>query len=509
MQPDPPPDPPPPAAAPTHRSDSFSSLGTAAPPPPSTTPGGGGGAREASWRAEEALLKHQLRAAKAEILSLQSKLGIKSNAAPFNSTSPRKVSLPSSTGAAAAPSEQHSPRPTRKASSGDLSASCSLSPGRVSATPEPGQGASPRSPSSSPRTPLHHLEGAGPVAMNRALLSDDAAGGGNALETLNVPSTSAPDCGAPPASLPPSPSRSNGHLDPSSASTSPAALRPDGLPSVAAASPRLSSSSENPFFGSGAARERLSKSAASAQSGSGRVISALQSDLLQARTALEATRGQLRLSQRAVDFLGRQNEDLKETKDRLTTEIDSLHRQFTRKERLQEEALGRARVAEAALAALREEHRSTVGGQRARMKEIEEAARRAGEAKAKAESEYTSLREGMKSMSEGWRADLKWLRSDLAKSEKDLDAKSSSLSKALSTRSSLHSTVRATLATLEYSQSEFIKSYTASTASALKQLQGLSARNDHDSRTAERLAGEFTRLRRNIQSAEADAEAVG
>ncbi|GAA5981190.1 hypothetical protein JCM21900_005470, partial [Sporobolomyces salmonicolor] len=119
-------------------------------------------------------------------------------------------------------------------------------------------------------------------------------------------------------------------------------------------------------------------------------------------------------------------EDLKETKDRLTTEIDSLHRQFTRKERLQEEALGRARVAEAALAALREEHRSTVGGQRARMKEVEEAARRAGEAKAKAESEYTSLREGMKSMSEGWRADLKWLRSDLAKAGKDLDAKSSS-----------------------------------------------------------------------------------
>ncbi|GAA5977232.1 hypothetical protein JCM21900_000615, partial [Sporobolomyces salmonicolor] len=307
MQPDPPPDPPPPVAAPTHRSDSFSSFGIAAPPPPSTTPGGGGGAREASWRAEEALLKHQLRAAKAEILSLQSKLGIKSNAAPFNSTSPRKVSLPSSTGAAAAPSEQHSPRPTRQASSGDLSASCPLSPRHVSATPEPGQGASPRSPSSSPRTPLHPLEGAGPVAMNRALLSDDAAGGGNALETLNVPSTSAPDCGAPPASLPPSPARSNGHLDPSSASTSPTALRPDGLPSAPAASPRLSSSSENPFFGSGAARERLSKSAASAQSGSGRVISALQSDLLQARTALEATRGQLRLSQRAVDFLGRQN----------------------------------------------------------------------------------------------------------------------------------------------------------------------------------------------------------
>ncbi|GAA5868937.1 hypothetical protein JCM1840_005166, partial [Sporobolomyces johnsonii] len=423
MQPDPPPDPPPPAAALAHRSDSFSSLASAPPRPPSradpkppTTPGAAGGAREASWRAEEALLKHQLRAAKAEILSLQSKLGIKSNAAPFNSTSPRKVSLSMPTGAPAAASEQLPPLPTRKPSSGDLSASFSPSPRRASATPEPG-------PNTSPRTPLHHLEGAGPVAMNRALLSDDAGAGGNALETLHVPSASTADRGAPPPSLPPSPSPSNGHSHLSSASTSPTALRPNGLPS---ASPRPSSSSENPFFGSGAARERLSKSAASAQSGSGKVISGLQSDLLQARTALEATRGQLRLSQRAVDFLGRQNEDLKETKDRLTTEIDSLHRQFTRKERLQEEALGRARVAEAALAALREEHRSTVGGQKARMKELEEAARRAGEAKARAESEYTSLREGMKSMSEGWRADLNWLKSDLSKSEKDLEAKSSS-----------------------------------------------------------------------------------
>jgi len=51
----------------------------------------------------------------------------------------------------------------------------------------------------------------------------------------------------------------------------------------------------------------LSKSVNSAMSGSGKVISGLQSDLLQARTGLESTRGQLRLSQRAVDFLGRQN----------------------------------------------------------------------------------------------------------------------------------------------------------------------------------------------------------
>lgn len=49
----------------------------------------------------------------------------------------------------------------------------------------------------------------------------------------------------------------------------------------------------------------------------------------------------------------------------------------------------------------------------------------AEEARQKAESEYHSLRSGMKSMAEGWKADLDWLRADLvkleAKHQRDLD----------------------------------------------------------------------------------------
>ncbi|GAA6020912.1 hypothetical protein JCM10207_003185 [Rhodosporidiobolus poonsookiae] len=466
----------PPLTAPSARSDSISSLASATDGRPALT-------REGTWREEQAQLHHQLRLAKAEIAHLQGKLGLKANAAPFNSSSPRK----SSVGGDALPSN-----PLRKPSLSDLAAAAR----RRSVTPEPdGAGvrstsASPRSahfpPShSSPRGPLQLPEGAGHVAMNRALLADEP----NAVETLSVPdphersvSPTSTSSGAPA----PSPS-----------------LRANGLPAAASSSSssgggRSSIAPENPFFGSGAARERISKSAASAQSGSGKVISALQSDLLQARTALESTRGQLRLSQRAVEFLGRQSEDLKETKERLTNEIDGLNRQITRKERLQEEALGRARVAEAALAKLQQEHRALQTSQKERIKLLEETAKKAEEAKGKADREYASLRDGLRTMSDGWRADLTWLKSDLVKSEKELEAKASTITKLLQSRESLQSTVQSTLSSLETTQQDFIKTHTASTSTALKQLTLLSTRHDADARRADDLRGEFGRLRRHM-----------
>jgi len=133
--------------------------------------------------------------------------------------------------------------------------------------------------------------------MNRALLSTEGSPGAGPGRSANGrPKPHADEADA--LAVPPAPQRS----------PSPSALLPNGLPSASASASRTPGPSANPFFGSGrASHERLSKSAASAQSGSGRVISGLQSDLLQARTALESTRGQLRLSQRAVEYLGRQN----------------------------------------------------------------------------------------------------------------------------------------------------------------------------------------------------------
>lgn len=194
----------------------------------------------------------------------QTKLGIKQNPiAPFGSTS-RKTSYSGD------PSLSPGPFPRRKSSLGDLNSQLHRSPPTPEPRDRPATGSSPLSAYSSGGLP-----GPGSVALNRALVSNEGG-----VETLQSP----PE-----------------HNDTSSSSTSSSLPKPNGtrLSSTAAA--------ENPFFGSGqSSRERMSKSAASSQSGSGKVISGLQSDLLQARSALESTRGQLRLSQRAVEHLGRQ-----------------------------------------------------------------------------------------------------------------------------------------------------------------------------------------------------------
>jgi hypothetical protein len=264
----------------------------------------------------------------------QAKLGVKATGAPFNVHSPRKTSLLAADGPF--PSD-----PNRKPSLSDLSASTTSSstPRRTSGAseseaagpvssaatsppssthPSPQLPSSPRT-SSSPRG-LHAPNGIpGAVAMNRALLSNE---GHTGSETLQIPSA---DCA-------PSPSFSSTLAPPDTSASSSSAPRPSGLPRPRSPNPSTSTYS-NPFFGSsGAARERLSKSAVSAQSGSGKVISGLQSDLLQTRSALESTREQLRLSQRAVEALGRQVGACIDLPARLTTDR-SLPRRCRRPER--------------------------------------------------------------------------------------------------------------------------------------------------------------------------------
>lgn len=174
----------------------------------------------------------------------QQKLGIRPNPAPFGTSLRRQ----SSTGPSLGP-------PAR--------------PYGRSSTPDPADPARPASPL---------LPGAGPfpgaVSLTRALLSEDG---------LPLP----PDS---PDRLPRG-SNGDGDRAPLSSSTSSARL-----------------TAGNPFFGSaGSSRERISKSAASASSGSGKVISGLQSELLARSSALDTARQQLRVSQRAVEFLTRQN----------------------------------------------------------------------------------------------------------------------------------------------------------------------------------------------------------
>ncbi|GAA5946167.1 hypothetical protein JCM3775_006303 [Rhodotorula graminis] len=468
-------------APPLHLVDGTSRPSPPAPRPPTRTDQRE--RRDSSWREDQAQLQHQLRLAKAEIANLQAKLGVHASHAPFNSTSPRQS--PSLGGPARKPSftdlsASTSSLTARRRSSSNASAT---SPRSAHFPHHPGAATSP-----SPRSPSRLPEGTGPVAMNCALLSSEGSPGAGSGRAANGRSKAHSD-EADALAVPPAPAPQR--------LPSPSALLSNGLPSASASASRSSGPSSNPFFGSGrASSERLSKSAASSQSGSGRVISGLQSDLLQARTALESTRGQLRLSQRAVEFLGRQNEDLKETKDRLSSEIDGLNRQLARKERLQDEALTRARTAEGALQVLQKQHSELERGVKGRMKELEEGAKKAEDAKVRSEREYAGLRDGLRTMQEGWKDDLRWIREDLARSQKELEVKSSTIATLLASRASLADTATSSLSSLRSDQASFAEQHSASTSSALKQLTLLATKGEADSRRADELRAEFGRLKR-------------
>jgi len=117
-------------------------------------------------------------------------------------------------------------------------------------------------------------------------------------------------------------------------------------------------------------------------------------------------------------------EDLKETKERLNTEIEQLTRQLNRRERTTEETLSRARSAESSLATLQTEHKTYVSTHKSRTKELEENEKKSREELKRVEMEYENLRDGMRSMQSGWKRDLEWLKESLGKKEKELEAKS-------------------------------------------------------------------------------------
>jgi len=71
--------------------------------------------------------------------------------------------------------------------------------------------------------------------------------------------------------------------------------------------------------------------------GTTKVLADLQTGVINARNALENTKGQLRLSQRSVAQLTRQTEDLKEVRERLRLENEGLNNVVARKERLLQE----------------------------------------------------------------------------------------------------------------------------------------------------------------------------
>jgi hypothetical protein len=76
-----------------------------------------------------------------------------------------------------------------------------------------------------------------------------------------------------------------------------------------------------------------------APGGTTKVLADLQAGVMNARNALENTKGQLRLSQRAVAQLTRQVEDMRDGRERLRLENEGLNNVVARKERLLQEVI--------------------------------------------------------------------------------------------------------------------------------------------------------------------------
>lgn len=117
-------------------------------------------------------------------------------------------------------------------------------------------------------------------------------------------------------------------------------------------------------------------------------------------------------------------------------------------------------------------------------------------------------------MSDGWRADLDWLKSDLVKSESRFASSSSAGSciftllliladhlhlpviKLVQARPRLHEDVDSALAGLTAAQREFATSYADKASAALRDVELAKAQTAEDQERASSLGAEFSRLRR-------------
>lgn len=158
--------------------------------------------------------------------------------------------------------------------------------------------------------------------------------------------------------------------------------------------------------------------------GTTKVLADLQTGVTNARNALENTKAQLRLSQRTVAQLTRQTEDLKEGRERLRLENEGLNNVVARKERLLQELLDRARKAEGEAAALKAQLKSETTSSKKSLKEMEGALSESTALSQKSEREYLTLRDSIRGMTEGWKADVGALREELKSREEKADRKS-------------------------------------------------------------------------------------
>ncbi|KAK2464019.1 hypothetical protein APHAL10511_003963 [Amanita phalloides] len=163
--------------------------------------------------------------------------------------------------------------------------------------------------------------------------------------------------------------------------------------------------------------------------GTTKVLADLQLGVINARSALENTKAQLRLSQRAVAQLTRQTEDLKEGRERLRLENEGLNNVVARKERLLQEVLERARKAEAEATSLKTQLKTETTTTKKAMREMEAALNESTALSQKCEREYITLRDSIKGLVESFKTDADRLRDEMRRREEKWRGEAESVGK--------------------------------------------------------------------------------
>ncbi|KAL1408864.1 hypothetical protein Q8F55_005678 [Vanrija albida] len=210
---------------------------------------------------------------------------------------------------------------------------------------------------------------------------------------------------------------------------------PSPAPSEADPGETLHTPSSSPLTGKGPAFIGLSphtpgsasRPAPGSAGKSSRMIDALQTELESTKAQLERAKVEVRNCRREIGTLTRRSEDLRETRDRMRGEAESLNNVISRKERMIADVLSRARTAEAAVA----QHTSERKDLETRTKKaVADAAAEVVDAVAsrdKAESESDSLRDSVRSLRKEWGRQVTGYRDELSQLRADQRAERESV----------------------------------------------------------------------------------
>ncbi|KAI5450040.1 hypothetical protein NCC49_003802 [Naganishia albida] len=244
------------------------------------------------------------------------------------------------------------------------------------------------------------------------------------------------------------------------------------------------------------------------------MISTLQQQVETHRQHLDRVKAELRASQRLVAQLTRQNEDLKETKERMRAENDSLGVMISRKERLLTEVLERARSAEATAATSVKERKqleATIKKSLAEMKDKMEAATLTA---TRSEREAVILREAVTNLKDSWKKEVKALRAEVKEADdavqlqrQEADDKHDRILELLNIQSDDQRKLADMQTGLERNDNKLLELFQPNLQEIRQSLSTTEAQDEQNRRMATELRGEIDRLTRLMRASDAAEEA--